>query len=91
MPKNPFESQDQVKRSFPRGKVPRQTLNRWLKEAKDEDPDLEIIHHLNRRRWKPGVYTDWRPVGKIILGPTYDPLLNRITLDGVLGIGDTNG
>ena len=49
------------------------SLNRWLRAAKDEDPDLEIWHILNRRWRKPGMYTNWEPNGLAFFGE-YIPL-----------------
>jgi len=62
------------------GKVSRSTVNRWLVAARELDPDLVIRHHLNLRKRKPGVYTDWKAVGTIILGPFYDPLTDTLYL-----------
>ncbi|MSQ17955.1 MAG: hypothetical protein EXR54_10490 [Dehalococcoidia bacterium] len=56
------------------------SLNRWIKSAKEADPDLEILHLLNRRRWKPGIYTHWTPEGTIILGPYYESLADTLYL-----------
>ena len=65
-------------------------VNRWLNAAKEDDPDLEVWHVLNRRRWKPGVYNNWRPEGIIILPPFYDPLADTLYLgpgDGFIPTG----
>jgi len=59
-------------------------VNRWLNGAIADDPDLEVWHVLNRRRWKPGVYNNWRPEGIVILPPFYDPLADTL----YLGPGD---
>jgi len=58
-------------------RVNQQTVNRWLSEAKRQDPDLEIWHLLNRRDRVPGLYTHWQPVG-----------LKRVLIshDGLTGI-----
>ncbi len=64
--------------------LPQSTVNRWLKAARDADSDLEIWHLLNRRRWKPGIYTNWKVEGQIILMAFYDPLRDQV----FLGAGD---
>lgn len=74
------EGKDPVRRKIPQG-----TLSRWLSWARDQDPDLIIHHHLNRRKWSPGVYTHWEAKGKVILGPFYDPLRRHM----ILGAGMT--
>ena len=56
------------------------TVNRWLKAARDEDPDLQIWHLLNLRRRKPGVYSNWTPKGQIILMPFYERLTDTLYL-----------
>lgn len=56
------------------------SLNRWVKKAREDDPDLEIRHLLNRRRRRPGVYTQWQAGGVIYLAPYYDPLLDTLFL-----------
>ncbi|MSQ07662.1 MAG: hypothetical protein EXR46_10900 [Dehalococcoidia bacterium] len=58
----------------------RSSLNRWIKSAKEDDPDLEIWHLLNRRKWKPNVYTNWKCEGVIFLRPFYDPLSETMYL-----------
>ena len=55
-------------------------VNRWLRKAKEEDPDLVIWHHLNRRRRQPGLYTNWRGDGFILLSPYYDTLTDTLYL-----------
>ena len=54
--------------------ISQSSLNRWINSAKNEDSDLEIWHLLNRRRRRPGMYTNWQPNGVVILGPHQDPL-----------------
>ncbi|MFH1141150.1 MAG: hypothetical protein V1724_05710 [Chloroflexota bacterium] len=61
------------------------TVNRWLKAAREADPDLEIAHLVNRRRWKPGIYANWKAEGQVILMPFYDPIRGKM----YLGAGDT--
>lgn len=68
-----------------RGTINQRLVNRWLRNAREEDPDLVIWHHLNRRRRKPGVYTNWTRGGFVILAPFYDPLTDTL----YLGPGDT--
>ncbi len=50
------------------------SLNRWINSAKKEDSDLEIYHLLNRRRRRPGMYTNWQPNGVVIFGPHREDL-----------------
>lgn len=50
------------------------SLNRWINSAKKEDSDLEIYHLLNRRRRRPGMYTNWQPNGVVIFGPYREDL-----------------
>ena len=54
--------------------IKQSSLNRWINSAKKEDADLEIWHLLNRRRRRPGMYTNWQPSGVVILGPHHEPL-----------------
>ena len=54
--------------------IKQSSLNRWINLAKNEDADLEIWHLLNRRRRRPGMYTNWQPNGVVILGPHHEPL-----------------
>ena len=68
------------------GALTQSTVNRWINAAKKSDPDVEVQHVLNRRRWWPGIYTDWQPHGVIILGPYYDPLEDAL----YLGTGDSH-
>ena len=56
------------------------TLSRWIRQAKRADADLEIRHLLNRRRVRPGLYTNWVPDGQIILGSYYDELTDSLYL-----------
>ena len=49
--------------------ISQSSLNRWINLAKKEDADLEIWHLLNRRRRRPGMYTNWQPSGVVIFGP----------------------
>ena len=56
------------------------TLSRWIRQAKRADADLEIRHLLNRRRLRPGLYTNWIPDGQIILGSYYDELTDSLYL-----------
>ena len=60
------------------------TLNRWINQAKENDPDLEVWHVLNRRKRRPGLYTNWEPNGKVLLSFFKDPLTETI----YLGPGD---
>ena len=55
-------------------------VNRWLSKARDADPDVVIWHHLNRRRREPGVYTNWRRDGLILLAHYYDPVTDTLYL-----------
>jgi hypothetical protein len=55
------------------------SLTRWINAAKEDDFDLEIQHLLGRRRLRPGMYTNWKPEGKIFLLP-YDPLTDTLYL-----------
>ena len=56
------------------------SLNRWCRQAKRADPDLEIWHLLNRRRFRPGLYTNWVPNGQIILASHYDDFTDTLYL-----------
>jgi hypothetical protein len=60
------------------------TLNRWINQAKEKDPDLEVWHVLNKRKRRPGMYTYWKPDGQVILGIFMDHLTQTI----YLGPGD---
>jgi hypothetical protein len=61
------------------------SLTRWINAAKEDDFDLEIWHLLGRRRFRPGIYTNWNPEGKIILLPYHDPLTDTLYLGPRMG------
>ena len=63
----------------------RASLNRWIKSAKEDDPDLEIWHLLNRRRRRPNWYTNWQPNGKVMLAQYYEPLEDTLYLGPGVG------
>ena len=67
-------------------------VNRWINGAIEDDPDLEVWHVLNKRKWKPGVYNNWRPDGRrVMLSHCYDPLADTLYLgpgDGYIPTGD---
>jgi hypothetical protein len=50
------------------------SLTRWIKAAREDDFDLGVWHLLGSRRFKPDIYTNWRPQGKIIIAPFYDEI-----------------
>jgi hypothetical protein len=55
------------------------TLNRWLNLAKEADPDLEIVHLLNRRRRRPGLYNHWEMTGEMeILTQYHDRVTHKM-------------
>ena len=56
------------------------TVNRWLRLARERDPDLEIRHVLAKRKWRPGAYTNWQPTGPFHIGSTYDPITDTMYL-----------
>ncbi|MFC1935591.1 hypothetical protein ACFLX9_02360 [Chloroflexota bacterium] len=60
--------------------ITRSAVDRWVKAARYSDPDLQIWHLLNRRKRKPGIYTNWKPEGQIVLGPYHDPLMGILYL-----------
>ena len=55
-------------------------VNRWIRKAREEDPDLVIWHHLNQRKRKPDLYTNWKRDGFILLSPYYDQLTDTLYL-----------
>jgi hypothetical protein len=55
-------------------------LSRWINAAKEDDFDLEIWHLLGRRRFRPDIYTNWKPEGKIIVPFYHDPLTDTLYL-----------
>ena len=61
------------------------SANRWLREAKDENPDLEVEHVLNRRRRKPGLRRNWKLEGVILLPPFYDAVTDTLYLGPGMG------
>lgn len=56
------------------------TINRWLGDARRQDPDLEIRHILGRRNFHPGLYTNWQPTGPLHIGTYYDPITDTMHL-----------
>ena len=60
-------------------------INRWINKAKEKDPDLDVWHVLNRRKRRPGIYTNWEPKGKLILSHFMD----HLTRTKYFGPGDT--
>ncbi len=55
-------------------------ISRWISKGRDADPDLEIWHLLNKRKRRPGMYTNWEPNGRVLLGPFYERLTDTLYL-----------
>lgn len=66
-------------------------VNRWLRNAREEDPDLVISHNLNQRRRKPGLYTNWIRDGEILHAHYYDPLTDTLYLGTGMGFEPAPG
>jgi hypothetical protein len=67
------------------------SLTRWINAAKEDDFDLEIWHLLGRRRFRPGIYTNWNPEGKLILPPCHDQLTDTLYLGPGMDYFPTTG